>query len=79
MDEENITLKKNLDDEYPRMISTFHQLEENILKLMTRKQDIDREIETEDEEHIQEIKEMQKRERKAKEERDKLLSEYEVT
>jgi hypothetical protein len=60
------------------MITTFHQLEENILKLMTRKQDIDREIETEEEEHIQEIKEMNKRERKAKGERDKLLSEYEV-
>ena len=73
-----MTLKKNLEDEFPRMISTFHQLEENILKLMTRKQDIDREIETEEEEYIQEIKQMHKREKKAKEERDKLLSEYEV-
>jgi hypothetical protein len=63
-------------DDYQKMITKFQHLEDNILKLMIQKENLNKEIENKLEENKQEIVDLGKREKKAIEERDTLMLEY---
>jgi hypothetical protein len=67
--------KKDIMNEYPRMISIFQQLEENILKSITIKETTEKEIENDEEKFKAELYELQIRENKLKDEEAKLLHE----
>jgi hypothetical protein len=58
------------------MIAKFQHLEDNILKLMTQKENLDKEIESKVLENKQELQDLDKCEKKAIEERDTLMVEY---
>ncbi len=75
MEREEHGHKKDIMNEYPRMISIFQQLEENILKSITIKETTEKEIENDEEKFKAELYELQIRENKLKDEEAKLLHE----
>jgi hypothetical protein len=62
-------------DDYHKMIAKFQNLEENVIKLMIQKQNLEKEIEGKMGENKNEILDLEIREKKANEERDMLLTE----